>query len=148
MKKTILMSIVALAVTAAFVSGVMAQQKPAPVASPQESKLEKFSGMVEKVDEANKDVLVQFHKEKMTFSLGDKTKIMEGNKELPFTDLKKGMWASLDYKKVGDKFMAESMSVSMPKEMVKKENPPEVKKETPPEVTKENPSEKPPVEKK
>jgi hypothetical protein len=142
MKKTILTSILALAISVAFVSGVMAQEKPAPVQTPapQESRVEHFNGVIVKVDEATKDALVQFHKEKMTFSLGDKTKIMEGKKELPFTDLKKGMWASLDYKKVGDKFMAESVTVSMPKEMVKKETPPEVKQETP--------SEKPPVEKK
>jgi Cu/Ag efflux protein CusF len=126
MKKTILMSIVALALSITFVSGVMAEQKPAPKATiAQETKLEKFSGVVEKVDEATKDVLVQFHKEKMTFSLGNHTKIMEGKKEMPFSDLKKGMWASVQYKKEGDKLLAESMLVSMPKMPVKKETPSE-----------------------
>ena len=124
MKKTILMSIVALVVSFAFVSGVMAEQKPVPqAATTQETKLEKFSGVVEKVDEATKDVLVQFHKEKMTFSTGEHTKIMEGKKEMPLSDLKKGMWASVEYKKEGDKLMAESMHVSMPKMPAKKENP-------------------------
>ena len=133
MKKTILMSIVALVVSFAFVSGVMAEQKPAPqAATSQETKLEKFSGVVEKVDEATKDVLVQFHKEKMTFSTGEHTKIMEGKKEMPLSDLKKGMWASVEYKKEGEKLMAESMHVSVPKMPVKKE--------TPSEVTKVNPS--------
>ena len=56
MKKTILMSIVALAVSVAFVSGVMAESKPAPQeTTAQEAKLEKFSGVVEKVDEATKE---------------------------------------------------------------------------------------------
>ena len=141
MKKTILMSIVALVVSFAFVSGVMAEQKPAPqAATTQETKLEKFSGVVEKVDEATKDVLVQFHKEKMTFSTGEHTKIMEGKKEMPLSDLKKGMWASVEYKKEGDKLMAESMHVSMPKMPVKKENPSE-KVSTPEKAT---PSEKTP----
>jgi hypothetical protein len=135
MKKTILMSIVALAASVAFVSGVMAEQKPAPVATPQESKLEKFGGVVEKVDEATKDVLVQFHKEKMTFSLDDHTKIMEGKKELSFSDLKKGMWASLEYKKEGNKLIPESISVSMPKIEAKQVTPSEVKKENPSEKT-------------
>jgi Cu/Ag efflux protein CusF len=136
MKQTILMTIVALAVSIAFVSGVMAQQKPAPqVTTPQETKLEKFSGVVEKVDEATKDVLVQSHKEKMTFSLGEHTKIMEGKKEMPLSDLKKGMWASVEYKKEGDKLLAESMHVSMPKMPAKKENPSE--KATPSEKTPE-----------
>ena len=142
MKRTILMGIFTLLMSVAFVSGVMAQQKPvpAPVTTSQESKLEKFSGVIEKVDEATKDVLVQFHTEKMTFSVGDHGKIMEGKKELAFSDLKKGMWASVEYKKEGNKLMAESISVSVPKMMTKKEAPSEVKKE--------NPSEKPSVEKK
>ena len=140
MKKTILMSVLALAISVAFVSGVMAQQKsaPAPVGTAQEAKkLEKFNGVIEKVDEATKDVLVQLHKEKMTFSLGEKTKIMEGKKELPFTDLKKGMWASVGYKKEGEKLMAESISVSMPKVEAKQVTPSEVKKENPSEKTTE-----------
>jgi hypothetical protein len=127
------MGVVALAVSVLFVSGVMAQQKPAPVTTRQQSKLEKFSGVVEKIDETNKDVLVQFHKEKMTFSLGDHSKIMEGKKELTFSDLKKGMWASLEYKKEGEKLIPESIHVSMPKVMAKKETPSEVKKENPSE---------------
>jgi len=137
MKKTILMSLFTLAISVALVSGVMAQQKPAPapVSTPQETKLEKFSGVVEKVDEASKDVLVQFHKEKMTFSMGDHSKIMEGKKEMSLSDLKKGMWASVEYKKEGEKLMAESISVSMPKVMAKKETPSEVKKENPSEKT-------------
>ncbi len=87
MKRTLLMSMIVLTALVAFVSGVMAQEKPAPVQTPatQESKLEKFSGVIEKVDEATKDVLVQFHKEKMTFSVGDQTKIMEANKEVPLS---------------------------------------------------------------
>jgi len=140
MKKTILMSVLALAISVAFVSGVMAQQKsaPAPVGTAQEAKkLEKFNGVIEKVDEATKDVLVQLHKEKMTFSLGEKTKIMEGKKELPFTDLKKGMWASVGYKKEGEKLMAESISVSMPKVEAKQVTPSEVKKGNPSETTTE-----------
>jgi hypothetical protein len=137
MRKTILMSVLALAISVAFVSGVMAQQKPVPASTSQEAKLEKFNGVIEKVDEANKDVLVQFHKEKMTFSFGEKAKIMEGKKELPFTDLKKGMWASVEYKKEGEKLMAESIGVSMPKVMAKKVTPSEVKKENPSEKTTE-----------
>jgi Cu/Ag efflux protein CusF len=138
MKKTILTSILALAISVAFVSGVMAESKPATQATTaQETKLEKFSGVVEKVDQATKDVLVEFHKEKMTFSLGDHTKILEGKKEMPFTDLKKGMWASVQYKKEGNKLLAESMLVSMSKMPAKKETPSEVKKENPSEKTTE-----------
>ena len=85
MKRTILVSMLVLAVSVAFVSGVMAQQKPAPApaTTAQETKLEKFNGVIEKVDEANKDVVVQRHKEKMTFSMGDHAKIMEARKNCP-----------------------------------------------------------------
>jgi Cu/Ag efflux protein CusF len=127
MKKTILMSVIALAISVAFVSGVMAEQKPAPApaANAQETKLEKFHGVIEKVDEATKDVLVKFHKEKLTFSMGDHTKIMEGKKELPFTDLKKGMQASVEYKKEGNKLIAELLNVSTPKLKAKQASPSE-----------------------
>jgi hypothetical protein len=135
--KTILMSMLALAISVAFVSGVMAQEKQAPAqaTTTQMTKLEKFNGVVEKVDPATKDVLVRFHKEKMTFSVGDHTKIVQGKKELPFTDLKKGMWASVQYKKEGDKMLAESMHVSTRKMQAKKGNPTE--KATPSEKTPE-----------
>jgi len=138
MKRILGMSIVALAVSVALVSAGMAQQKPAPTQTTpaQETKLEKFSGAIEKVDEAGKEVLVQFHKEKMTFSMGERAKIMEGKKELPLTDLKKGMWASVEYRKEGDKLMAQMINVSKPKVEAKKETP------APVEAKKVNPSEK------
>ena len=117
MKRTILMGIFALMMSVAFVSGAMAEQKPTstPAATTQESKLEKFSGVIEHVDMTKKDVLVEMHKEKMTFSVGDHTKIYEGKKELPFSDLKKGLWASVEYKKEGNQLLAQSIQVSPPK---------------------------------
>ena len=153
MKKTILTSLLALAISVLFVSAVMAQQSPAPVQSapaqqPKMEKAEKFRGVIEKVDPVNKDVLMQYHKEKMTFAVGDQTKVVEGKKALPFGDLKKGMWASVQYRKEGDKLLAESMSVSMPKMAAKKETSTEMKKESANEMKKEPLSEKQPVEKK
>lgn len=126
MKRTIQMSIVALAISVAFVSGVFAQQQSSSTsaATTQVSRLERFNGVIVKVDEATKDALVQFHKEKMTFSFGDQTKIAEGSKALTFNDLKKGLWASIKYRKEGDKLMAEKVRVSMPM-VAKKESPSE-----------------------
>ena len=113
MKRTILMGIFALMMSVAFVSGVMAQQKPATAPAPaaQQSKLEKFSGTVEKVDSAKKEVFVKMNKEEMTFTLGEKAKIMEGKKELSLNDLKKGTNVSVEYTKEGTKLIAESISV-------------------------------------
>ena len=118
MKKTILMSLLAMAISVAFVSGVMAQEKsaPAPAAATQETKMEKFSGVIQSVDSATKDVLVQMHKEKKTFSVGNDTKIYEGKKELSFSDLKKRLWASVEFKKEGDQLLAQLIRVSPLKE--------------------------------
>ncbi len=142
MKKMILTSILALTFSVALVSGVMAQQAPAPAqtAPAETSKIEKFGGVITKTDEANKDVSVQFHKDKMTFSSGENMKIKEGNKEIPFSNLKTGMWASVQYQKEGDKLMAQSMRVTMPKMVAKKETSSEATKATPPESTNTNPS--------
>ncbi len=129
MKRTILMGIAALFISMAFVSGVMAQQKPAaaPAATTQQPALEKFSGVVEKVDTAKKDVLVKMNKEEMTFSLGEKAKIMEGKKELSLGDVKKGMNASVEYKKEGNKLVAESINITPAKVEAKPVAPTEKK---------------------
>jgi outer membrane lipoprotein-sorting protein len=63
MKKMILL--VVMLTLVAFVSGVMAQQKPAPektAAAP--AKLEKFSGAIEKVDEMAKAIDVKGRRRK------------------------------------------------------------------------------------
>jgi len=121
MKRTMLMGIFALMISFAFVSGVMAQQKPAATPAPttqqskpaaQQPKLEKFSGTVEKVDSAKKEVSVKQGKEEMTFSLAEKAKIMEGKKEVSLNDLKKGTNVSVEYTKEGTKLTAESISVA------------------------------------
>ena len=113
MKRTLWMGMFALMMSVAFVSRVMAQQKPATTPPPaaQQSKLEKFSGTVEKVDSAKKEVFVKMNKEEMTFSLGEKAKIMDGKKVLSLNDLKKGMNVSVEYTKEGSKLIAESINV-------------------------------------
>ncbi len=141
-------------ITLAFVSGVMAQESATPAApstSPapstsaapatsapaapapmQESKAETFHGIITKVDESNKDFMVQYHKDKMSFALAENAKIMEGKKGLSFSDLKKGLWASIQYKKEGEKMVASMVRVSQPMMPEKKEGMSE-KKETPSE---------------
>ncbi len=104
----------AVMISFAFVAGVMAQQKPAatPVPSSQPYTLGIFSGTVEKVDSAKKEVVVKQGKEEMTFFLGEKAKITEGKKELSLNDLKKGENISVEYTKEGSKLTAESINVS------------------------------------
>jgi Cu/Ag efflux protein CusF len=139
MKKMILL--VVMLTLVAFVSGVMAQPKPAPekpAAAPAPApkpaapaKLEKFSGAIEKVDEMAKAIEVKGKVKKeektLTFATDDKTKITKGKDTLSFADLKKGMHVSVEYQKVGDKMTAVAIKVAAPKAAPKKEAP----KETP-----------------
>jgi hypothetical protein len=135
MKKLILL--VAMLTLVAFVSGVMAQQKPAPApakpattpapAPAPAAKIEKFSGAIDKVDEMAKAIVVKGKVKKeekmMTFSVDDKTKITKGKASLSFADLKKDMHVSVEYKKDGDKMIAATIKVSAPKAAPKKEEP-------------------------
>ncbi len=125
MKKLILL--VAVLTMVVFVSGVMAQQKPAPApakpmgtgapapAAEKPMKVEKFSGTVEKVDEAAKMVDVKMKKKTMSFAIDDQTKITKGGKEMALADVKKGMHVSIEYKKEGDKMIATAIKASAPK---------------------------------
>jgi Na+-transporting methylmalonyl-CoA/oxaloacetate decarboxylase gamma subunit len=142
MKKMILL--VVLLTLVAFVSGVMAATPapaPKPAASPapapkpvapEKTKLEKFSGAIEKTDEMVKaiDVKGKVKKEEktLTFATDDKTKITRGKDTLSFADLKKGMSASVEYQKVGDKMTAVAIKVAVPKAAPKKEAPKEAPK--------------------
>ena len=110
MKKMILL--IALMTLVAFTSGVMAQQKPAPAKpaappTPAPAKVEKYIGMIEKVDEMAKAIVVKGKVKKeektLTFATDDKTKIQKGGKDVPFADLKKDMQVSVEYKKEGEK---------------------------------------------
>ena len=83
--------------------------------------------MVEKVDSAKREVFAKVNKEEMTFSLGEKAKITKGEKELSLNDLKKGMNISVEYKKEGNKQVAESIMVNTSKVEAKQTTPSEKK---------------------
>ncbi len=116
MKRTILAMAFALVMSVAFVSGVMAQQSSPPAGQSAPSapaKMEKFSGTIEKIDQAAKEIVVKKGTEERTFSWGDRTKFMQGKKELAFGDLKQGERVSVAYKKEGDKLTAERVYVKL-----------------------------------
>jgi Cu/Ag efflux protein CusF len=112
-----------LAISVIFVGTVMAaEQAPASAATaPTAQKLEKYSGVVEKVDAARKEFSVKSGKEEIIFSWTDKTKITEGQKALSFANLKKGHEVTVECTKEGNKWAAEMVSVSAPKTMGMKE---------------------------
>jgi glucose/arabinose dehydrogenase len=144
MKKVILL--VALMTLVAFTSGVMAQQKPAPAKpattpapakpaappTPAPAKVEKFSGMIDKVDEMAKAIVVKGKVKKeekaLTFATDGNTKIQKAGKDMPFADLKKDMTVSVEYKKEGEKMIATMIKVAAPKAAPKKDMPKEAPK--------------------
>jgi Cu/Ag efflux protein CusF len=127
MKRTML-TVMVLAVSVIFVAAVMAAEQKAPAsASPAAPKLEKCSGVIERVDVARKDFSVKRGKEEMTFSLSDKAKITEGQKTLALAGLKKGQEVTVEFTKEGNKSVADVVSVSAPKTTGMKEKAPSEK---------------------
>lgn len=127
MRRTML-TVMVLAASVIFVAAVMAAEQKAPAsATPAAPKLEKYSGVIERVDVARKDFSVKSGKEEMTFSLSDKIKITEGQKTLALADLKKGQEATVEYTKEGNKSVADMVSVSAPKTTGMKEKDPSEK---------------------
>jgi len=112
----------------AFASGAMAIRKPGPEPAPEAAgstapgkpvleKVERFSGVIEKVDGKEKIIVV---KGKMmnggkilTFVIANKTKITKGNTMMTPSDLKKDMQVSVEYKKGKDKMIAVAIEVSI-----------------------------------
>jgi hypothetical protein len=122
MKKLILL--VALLTLVAFVSGAIAAATPAP-AKEEKPKIEKFSGVIEKLDEMAKTFVVKGKVKKqeqsLTFAIDDKTKIARAGKAMTLADLKEKMSVSVQYKKEGDKLIAGKVTVAAPKAVRKKE---------------------------
>jgi hypothetical protein len=122
MKKMILL--VVMLTLVAFVSGVMAQQKPAPekpaaapAPAPKPAAVDEIAKAIEVKGKVKKE------EKTLTFATDDKTKITKGKETLSFADLKKGMNVSVEYKKDGDKRVAAAIKVSAPKAAPKKEEP-------------------------
>jgi len=123
MKKIIILLFLLTSVV--FVSGVMAQGKPAPApekaaATPAPAlaplaKLEKFYGDIKSVDAAVKTILVDRGKESKTFVVDEKTKITRGKDTLSLDDLKQGLNVSIEFKKEMDKLIAVTIKVGKPK---------------------------------
>jgi len=146
MKKLILL--VALITLVAFASGVMAQQKPAPAKpaatpapapaksaatpAPAPTKVEKFSGMIDKVDEMAKTIVVKGKVKKeektLTFATDGSTKIQRAGKDILLADLKKDMTVSVEYKKEGEKMIATMIKAAAPKAAPNKEKATEAPK--------------------
>lgn len=119
MKKTILL--VALITLVAFVSGVMAQGKPATAPAPASTKpappaqLEKFSGKIKSMDAMAKSIVVAEGKTEKTFVIVESTKITKGKDTVALADLKAGLNVAIEAKKEGEKLIAATINVVVPK---------------------------------
>jgi len=118
-----------------FVSGVMAIRKPTPEPAPEApastapgrptmQTMEKFFGVIERVDERVKTVLVKGktmgEEKSWTFVINSKTKIAKGKTAMTFGDLKKEMQVSIEYRKEMNKLIAVTIEVSVQKNAPKK----------------------------
>jgi len=118
MKKTILLA--ALITLVAFVSGVMAQGKPATTPAPASTKpapaapLEKFSGKIRSMDEKAKSIVVVEGKTEKTFVIVESTKITKGKDAGALADLKVGLNVAIEAKKERDKLTALTINVVVP----------------------------------
>jgi len=131
MKKLVLL--VAVLTMVVFVSGVMAQQNPAPAPTPapapapaekaKPAKMARFSGTVQKVDEAAKIVTIKGKKEEKTFTISDMTKVTKGGKKMALADLKEGTNVFVQYKSEEGKDVASAIRVSAPKTVKKPAKP-------------------------
>jgi hypothetical protein len=129
-----LVLLVAVLTLVTFASGVMAQQTPATKpaaptpAAPEKAKgapaapekanvakEERFIGKVSSMDVASKTVVVKNPEAEKTFTVGDKTKITRGKKEMALVDLKQKMDVSVSYKMEAGKAMAAAITVHLPK---------------------------------
>jgi hypothetical protein len=137
MKKMLLLVILLALVS--IVSVAIAIQRPAPdpasaapvftepvkpMTEKKMEKMEKFSGLIEKVDKIGKAIVVRgkmINEEKLlTFAINDKTKITKGKTTTTLGDLKKDIQVSIEYKKEMNKMLAVTIEVSVPNDAPKK----------------------------
>ncbi len=102
---------------------------PAPAVPVKEEspKVEKFLGVIEKVDETARTIDVKGKVKKqekvMVFPTDDQIRITRAGMDMSLAELKKGMAVSVEYKKDGDRVVAVAVKVSAPKAGPKKEQP-------------------------
>ena len=118
------------------VIGSTAQQKPITVPeksaisipAPENPKLERFFGTIEKVNELSKTInikgKVRKEKKTLTFGINDETKITRAKTELTMPNLKHGMDVLVEYKNEGGKLIAVAIKVSAPKAGAKEKTAP------------------------
>ncbi len=112
--------VLSLLVLVAFSSSVLAQGTPSPAPAKEEKpKVEKFAGVIQKVDQAAMSIEVKGKAGKaektLTFVTTADTKITRGKDTLTFADLKEKMLVSVEYEKAGEKLTALSIKVASPK---------------------------------
>ncbi len=119
MQKTVWMIGLALALSAFFTTGAMAGimsevQSHEYISTPKnwQGQLEKFTGTIEKVDLAKREVTVQSGQKTMTFFMDHNTIASDWTQKIPFSSLKEGMWTTVEYTHNGGQMEARWIDVA------------------------------------
>lgn len=97
MKKNLSIVLAALFVVGIFVSTGLAQWN---------THWEKSKGVIEKVDKMKKEIVLKTESGAMTFATDQHTIISKWTQKLPWSGLKKGMPATIEYRKEGNMIVA------------------------------------------
>jgi Cu/Ag efflux protein CusF len=126
MQKTVWIIALAFALSIFFTTGAMAGimaevQSHEYISTPEhwQGQLEKFTGRIEKVDLAKKEVTVQSGQKTMTFFADPKTIASHWTQKIPFSGLKEGMWTTVEYSHKGGQMEARWIDVAHSKAQLK-----------------------------
>jgi hypothetical protein len=85
-----------------YVYRVMGAKESSMALNGKSERVARFTGVIERADETERDLVVKKGDREMTFSWGDQTKFMRLKKELSFADVKTGMKVTVRYKEERD----------------------------------------------
>jgi hypothetical protein len=111
MQKGIRSTFLAIALSVFLCSGVVAEEI---ISTPENwGKLDgKITGTIERVDKAGNEITVQSEQGKMIFFTDNKTIASNWTQKLPLSEVKKGMWTTVEYAKRGDRLVARWIDVA------------------------------------
>ncbi len=111
MKKTVPITGLMIALSLFLTNGAMAKEY---VSTPLnwEGQLQKFTGRIEKVDLSQKEVTIQSGPKTIIFFTDNKTILSDWTQKIPFSGIKDGMWATVEYTHDGGQMVARWIDVA------------------------------------
>jgi hypothetical protein len=111
MQKGIGLTFLAIALSVFLSSGVVAKEI---MGTPENwGRLEgKITGTIERVDKTSSEMTVQSEQGKMIFVIDNKTIVSNWAQKLPLSEVRNGMWTTVEYSKKGDNLVARWIDVA------------------------------------